>query len=103
MELHRAYREGRMGKDPSEFWYNGEIGFFDNYIIPLAKKLKECNVFGVSSDECLNYALQNREEWKEKGQDIVDEMMEELAPTVQEHKKKRSSLLSVQEEKGNPE
>ena len=52
-----------MAKDPSEFWYNGEIGFFDNYIIPLAKKLKDCNVFGVSSDECLNYALQNRNEW----------------------------------------
>jgi hypothetical protein len=29
----------------------GEIGFFDFYIIPLAKKLKECGVFGVSSDE----------------------------------------------------
>lgn len=49
-----------MGTDPSTFWYKGELGFFDNYIIPLAKKLKDCNVFGVSSDEYLNYALQNR-------------------------------------------
>ena len=96
-ELHLAFRQGRMGKDPSEFWYNGELGFFDNYIIPLAKKLKECNVFGVSSDECLNYALQNREEWKEKGQQIVDEMMKELAPTIEAHKK-RSSLRVVNEE-----
>jgi hypothetical protein len=38
-----------MKADPSTFWYQGELGFFDNYIIPLAKKLKECNVFGVSS------------------------------------------------------
>lgn len=38
------------------FWYKGELGFFDNYIIPLAKKLKDCGVFGVSSDEFLNYA-----------------------------------------------
>lgn len=38
----------------------GELGFFDNYVIPLAKKLKECGVFGVSSDEYLNYALENR-------------------------------------------
>ena len=68
-----------MAKDPSEFWYKGEIGFFDNYIIPLAKKLKDCQVFGVSSDECLNYAIQNRDEWKEKGQDIVAEMMQEVA------------------------
>jgi len=22
--------------------YQGEIGFFDNYVIPLAKKLKDC-------------------------------------------------------------
>ena len=35
----------------------GELKFFDNYIIPLAKKLRDCNVFGVSSDECLNYAV----------------------------------------------
>ena len=47
----QAFKEGRMEKDPSEFWYKGEIGFFDFYIIPLAKKLKECGVFGVSCDE----------------------------------------------------
>ncbi|CAB9517391.1 Receptor-type guanylate cyclase gcy [Seminavis robusta] len=78
LELYRAYCEGRMAKDPSEFWYKGEIGFFDNYIIPLAKKLKDCQVFGVSSDECLNYAIQNRDEWKEKGQEIVAEMMQDV-------------------------
>jgi len=60
-----------MAKDPSEFWYKGEIGFFDNYVIPLAKKLKECEIFGVSSDEYLNYALQNRAEWEERGEKIV--------------------------------
>ena len=48
-------------------------------MIPLAKKLKECNVFGVSSAEFLNYALQNRDEWQERGQDIVAEMSESLA------------------------
>lgn len=78
-ELYLAYRQGRMAKDPSKFWYNGEIGFFDNYIIPLAKKLKDCNVFGVSSDECLNYAVMNRNEWEETGQSIVEEMKQELS------------------------
>ena len=48
--MYLAYQQGRMGADPSAFWYKGELGFFDNYICPLAKKLKECNVFGVSSD-----------------------------------------------------
>ena len=76
--MYRAYKSGRMASDPSEFWYNGELGFFDNYIIPLAKKLKECNVFGVSSDEYLNYALLNRAEWEERGQEIVKEFLQEV-------------------------
>jgi hypothetical protein len=78
LELHAAFRAGRMATDPSTFWYQGELGFFDNYIIPLAKKLKDCNVFGVSSDECLNYAIQNRSEWADRGQEIVAEMTNEL-------------------------
>ena len=30
-EMYKAYREGRAEKDPSDFWYKGEIGFFDFY------------------------------------------------------------------------
>lgn len=48
--------------------------FSDNYVIPLARKLEECRVFGVASDECLNYALENRKEWEVKGQTIVEQM-----------------------------
>jgi hypothetical protein len=77
-EMHKAYKGGRMGTDPITFWYKGEIGFFDNYIIPLAKKLKDCGVFGVSSDECLDYALQNRNEWEVRGEDIVQELIAEI-------------------------
>ena len=73
-EMYKAYREGRAEKDPAEFWYKGEIGFFDFYIIPLAKKLKECGVFGVSSSEYLDYALKNRAEWELKGEQVVEEM-----------------------------
>ncbi|CAB9509228.1 Receptor-type guanylate cyclase gcy [Seminavis robusta] len=70
-EMYGAFLDGRLEKDPSEGWYQGEIGFFDFYIIPLAKKLETCGVFGVSSDEYLNYAQQNRSEWVAKGEDIV--------------------------------
>ena len=28
-ELYVAYLNGRMDKDPSDFWYKGEFGFFD--------------------------------------------------------------------------
>ena len=72
--MYSAYQAGRSTKDPSEGWYKGELWFFDNYVIPLAKKLDECKVFGVSSDECLNYAMENRKEWDAKGRDIVQEM-----------------------------
>jgi hypothetical protein len=78
-ELYVAHQAGRMGPDPSTFWYQGELGFFDNYAIPLAKKLKECNVFGVSSDEYLNYAMLNRAEWHERGIDLVKEMVKEMS------------------------
>ena len=60
--------------------FQGEIGFFDFYIIPLAKKLKDCGVFGVSSDEYLNYAVQNRQEWEGRGREVVNEMMAKLGP-----------------------
>ena len=75
-EMYKAYRDGRASTDPSEFWYQGEIGFFDFYIIPLAKKLADCGVFGVSSDEYHNYAQKNRWEWERKGREIVASMLE---------------------------
>eukprot|EP00538_Stauroneis_constricta_P012399 CAMPEP_0119555948 /NCGR_PEP_ID=MMETSP1352-20130426/8025_1 /TAXON_ID=265584 /ORGANISM="Stauroneis constricta, Strain CCMP1120" /LENGTH=1580 /DNA_ID=CAMNT_0007602821 /DNA_START=211 /DNA_END=4953 /DNA_ORIENTATION=- len=78
-EMYQAYKDGRSEKDPSVGWYKGELWFFDFYVIPLAKKLKDCGVFGVSSDEYLNYALANRAEFEEKGESIVKEMMNKVA------------------------
>ena len=75
-EMYNAYWDGRADKNPADFWYEGELGFFDFYIIPLAKKLDSCGVFGVSSDENLNYARKNRQEWQAKGRMVVAEMLE---------------------------
>jgi len=77
-EIYEAYRNGRCTASPAEFWYEGELKFFDNYIIPLAKKLRDCNIFGVSSDECLNYAERNRMEWESRGQSVVAEYIESM-------------------------
>ena len=30
-ELYKSYKEGRMEKDPSIGWHQGELGFFDFY------------------------------------------------------------------------
>jgi hypothetical protein len=75
--MHVAYLEGRNTSNPADGWYKGELWFFDNYILPLAKKLRECKVFGVSCDELLNYAVDNRNEWQAKGEEIVAELVEQ--------------------------
>ena len=73
-EMYFGFLKGSLEKDPSAGWYKGELWFFDNYVIPLAEKLKECNVFGVSSDEYYNYATQNRKEWERKGETLCEIM-----------------------------
>merc|ERR1712032_766605 len=75
IEMYTAYKNGRADKDPAIGWYEGELWFYDNYIIPLAKKLQECEVFGVSCDEFLDFATENRKEWSVKGRDIVAQML----------------------------
>lgn len=80
-EMLLAYKEGRTSTDPSQNWYQGELGFFDFYIIPLAKKLAEVGVFGVSSSEYLDFAQKNRDEWATKGKSIVTQMLLEANAT----------------------
>jgi hypothetical protein len=75
-ERYIAWVNGmNAGKNPALGWYNGEIWFFDNYIILLAKKLFECGVFGVSYQEYLAYAQESRVEWEHKGESIVAELV----------------------------
>jgi hypothetical protein len=76
--MYNTYLAGRVDKDPSEGWYQGELGFFDFYIIPLTKKLRDCGVFGVSSDEYLNYAQDNRAQWEERDKEVVASMVAKL-------------------------
>jgi 3'5'-cyclic nucleotide phosphodiesterase len=77
-EMCEAFESGRQSWNPVESWYEGEIKFFDNYIIPLAEKLRTCGVFGACSDEYLNYARQNRAEWERRGPGIVAEMLHRM-------------------------
>jgi len=57
----------------------------------LAQKLKDCGVFGVSSDEYMNYALENRRGWESRGQALVAEMVEKV------HKKHAASVTQADE------
>ena len=76
--MYLAYEMGRSPKDPSEGWYKGELWFFDNYVIPLSRKLEACGVFGVASDECLFNALENRRMWAAHGEQVVEEMLKRV-------------------------
>ena len=38
--------------------------------------MRECGVFGVSSNEYLDYAQANRQEWEKKGQEVVQKYLE---------------------------
>lgn len=96
-EMYFAYLKDRSDKDPSLGWYEGELWFYDNYVIPLARKLQECGVFGVSSDEYLNYALQNRSEWERKGKNVV-ESMKERADKEAESLGLQVQLTNIEEE-----
>eukprot|EP00980_Cylindrotheca_fusiformis_P014135 scaffold3716_cov69-Cylindrotheca_fusiformis.AAC.20 len=84
MECYAAFKSGRADSDPSENWYQGEIGFFDFYVIPLAKKLESCGVFGVSSHEYLSYAKSNRDEWVREGERLVKEYLAKYKEMVKE-------------------
>jgi hypothetical protein len=77
-EMYAAYKVGRADKNPLIEWFKGELWFVDNYVIPLAKKLRECEVFGVDCDQLLDFATQNRMEWKHKGADIIKSWREEF-------------------------
>eukprot|EP00934_Nitzschia_sp_Nitz4_P007269 Nitzschia sp. Nitz4//scaffold229_size32011//3230//7371//NITZ4_007915-RA/size32011-processed-gene-0.6-mRNA-1//1//CDS//3329542847//7259//frame0 len=82
-ECMAAYLNGRAEENPATHWYKGELGFFDFYVIPLAKKLKDCGVFGKSSDEYLTYARANRAEWERRGEDVVRDMMASMERELQ--------------------
>lgn len=73
-EMSVAYREGRSETDPSDGWYRGEMFFYDKHIIPLAQRLQESGMFGAAADAMLNNALNNRNTWCERGQQILREM-----------------------------
>jgi hypothetical protein len=73
-ETHQAFMAGRAEKDPTEGWYNGEFGFFDFYIIPLAKKLDKC---GIDSTPYVENATNNRKMWEEVGEELVSRFIKE--------------------------
>jgi 3'5'-cyclic nucleotide phosphodiesterase len=101
-EILVAFLIGRTEYDPSVDWFEREIQFFDFTVIPLARKLKECGVFGVSGHEYLNYAMNNRKAWEIHGKEIVAEMSarckSEIMVEIMKHMKGNSENPGSQQQ-----
>lgn len=69
-EMLFSFQHGK-GDDPAPNWFKGQICFFDGYIIPLAKKLRQCGIFGKRGDKFLNCVLENRRRWLVEGEAVT--------------------------------
>ena len=76
-EAYQAFADGRSTIDPSEGWFEGELAFFDDLVLPLVRRLQQSGAFvAASTDSHLDYAVQNRAQWQEKGKNILTEMID---------------------------
>lgn len=69
-EMLHSFLEGK-GDDPAPSWFQGQISFFDGYIIPLAKKLQQSGAFAASGEMFLNCVLENRRRWVTEGEAVT--------------------------------
>jgi len=75
-ELVSASKAGR-GIDPSDVWFNGQISFFDNYIVPLTERIRISGIFSNDiSDTFLLGTLRNKVRWTEEGVTLCERMKE---------------------------
>jgi hypothetical protein len=70
--MYPSYKAGRGQENPAEIWFQGELAFFGDFVIPLAaNKLLDCRVVGDYAEEYLNDAKANRRDWQLKGRDVI--------------------------------
>lgn len=81
-EVYQAYHDGRAERNPADSWYRSELCFFDNFVIPLAKRLRDSGVFGRAGSDFLKHAQDNRNQWADQGKDMVREMVEGFSRKV---------------------
>eukprot|EP00984_Skeletonema_dohrnii_P021840 scaffold11014_cov110-Skeletonema_dohrnii-CCMP3373.AAC.1 len=66
---------------PAQNWYESQIGFYDFYVIPLAKRLDACGAFGMGGGSGGGYfgplAVRNKELWILRGRECTRIMVNE--------------------------
>ena len=93
-EMYKAFKNGRAEQDPTLTWYKGEFGFFDFYIIPLAKKLNDCGIVGDAGQEYIMNAVENRRLWEEKGEYLVKAYVAEEKEEVKASEETRAKATT---------
>jgi len=73
-ELRDANKSNR-GPDCTGNWFQGQIDFFDGYILPLARRLEQCKIFGVLGSLFYENAMSNRSRWVEEGRTICHSIL----------------------------
>lgn len=71
-ELYECYKKGLCG-DPREGWFQGQVGFLDKYIIPLAKR-SSIYFHQDFSESLVNNGLTNLAMWMAHGKQATDIM-----------------------------
>lgn len=64
-ELHVCFSKGQC-EDPRDGWYQGQIGFLDKYVLPLAKR-SQIYFEKEFSDAIVNNGLMNMQLWMKYG------------------------------------
>jgi len=72
-ELWAAHSAGR-GPLVTNNWYDGQIGFYDTYILPLTKRLSSSDLFGKIGNTFYENALALRSRWLEEGKACSESM-----------------------------
>jgi hypothetical protein len=71
MELRKAYAHGR-GIDPTDGWYNNQIGFMEAYLLPLARRLDDTGAFGDKQGGMFaDIVYENRDRWIREGMSLT--------------------------------
>mmetsp|Transcript_28923 Transcript_28923/g.44671 ORF Transcript_28923/g.44671 Transcript_28923/m.44671 type:complete len:643 (+) Transcript_28923:256-2184(+) len=88
-EFFVARLHGRLSFDPSENWYENQIGFFSHYIIPLSQKMSKCGVFGSAGSVFEYFAKENRKRWTEEGEEISEQIIREVTEEVERERQQQ--------------
>jgi 3'5'-cyclic nucleotide phosphodiesterase len=97
LELRKAFIEGRGG-DPQTRWFENQIGFLESYLLPLARRLEDSNVFGDSVGMMFAQIVeQNRDKWLEEGSEITEAIIAKAAEIYSEETLEEERIAIAQQ------